>query len=810
MQVQTPPTDTQEPPYNHLAWCGITNTHAADIKARTEHWNRRNPLQPLEHELIVECTDVLLADRAPTMEDMFKTATDLRRFLAKRTAMISESLTSSIFDRDSVFDFCMNTTGIDALDFPLRINTASYQTLVDAVAGDFLAILGIATFTSIAAGRIYRVASRLAQENGVERLGIWHEKLRLACKSTSHLGSYLARPSKSCWEREPILVAALKLAFPPEDATRIAEAMMRAWEGFEAVAALDLPAVSNISQLKHVSQTDFIAPSAPPRIADYILGIPLELSALSDLKRRMRDSNNARFFAPEQLFRLKDIDRLDIYKCQFVFSCVERMTEDVSDPQSNIDDHIVSLGLTLFESVMTTSGVRADGDKASDKSEAIERVLELLIEKIALVAVFLKRYNDERQRASEKLDSYVFNLVMLWLHRPRSRNVDFASIDKVTGWLEMLWADKPKRDAFVGILEDMDQIKSPSSLQTKSEESPVDYDAGGLNTLMRGVHLMADAAPPHTPLADDKAPSSTPKTKAGKEQKASTVIVIRGDVHLSSFHIERHPHLKAISEIAGIELPLQTIKNQDMHNAEDQLSHEFPYAADVVRTIMRRVRGNQPILFQPLLLVGPPGSGKTRLASRIGEVLLMHPTLYNAGGNMDSSIGGTNKQYDSQRISIPLQAIVRSKIANPLVVVDEIDKAVRHSKNGSFYAAVLPFLERESAGRYLDPALEVPTDLSRVNWIATANSTSHLPAEILSRFHLISVPLPGAEHVFQLANSIAWSMQEKYPGSENGLLDAEFTMLTKAWRGGSLRALQRMVETILISRDNFNLGGVFN
>ena len=190
-----------------------------------------------------------------------------------------------------------------------------------------------------------------------------------------------------------------------------------------------------------------------------------------------------------------------------------------------------------------------------------------------------------------------------------------------------------------------------------------------------------------------------------------------------------------------------------------------------------------------LLLVSEPGYGKTSLALAAGEILGLPTTLYSAAGVADGMFGVTSRAYHTGRASVPLQAVRRFGTGTALIVVDEVDKGGTSDHNGSLASALLPYLERASAGRLYDPYLECEVDLSGVSYVLTANDLSRVPAPLRDRCRVIHVPRPGREHLPVLAPRIAARLcRERGMHPSEALLDsAETESLRAFWHSGSLR-----------------------
>jgi hypothetical protein len=287
-----------------------------------------------------------------------------------------------------------------------------------------------------------------------------------------------------------------------------------------------------------------------------------------------------------------------------------------------------------------------------------------------------------------------------------------------------------------------------------------------------------------------------------ERQPLPTLVVLQSLSHLPEAKSSHSPNPKLeFAPLAGVDVPLA--ETPDLQAASQQLVAEMPWAEDVIVTVLMDSVGSAASRVRNTLLVGRPGSGKTRLARRIGELLGMQPTIVPAAGAADSSFGGTGRQWSTARASTVLQAVRRTGIANPLLIVDELEKAGDGRHNGNLLDALLPFLEVESARRYHDPYLECATDLSKACYICTCNATFAVPGPLLDRLRTIEVPQPRREHLPVVAKTIMSEIRQERGEDEVWCpdLDAdELDLLAKRWRGGSLRPLRRMVEVVLSGR----------
>jgi ATP-dependent Lon protease len=256
-------------------------------------------------------------------------------------------------------------------------------------------------------------------------------------------------------------------------------------------------------------------------------------------------------------------------------------------------------------------------------------------------------------------------------------------------------------------------------------------------------------------------------------------------------------------DLADARLPL--VRARDIGAVRTQLLAEYPHAAAAIELVLRDLREREPVRLRPLLLTGPAGTGKSRLVRRLGEALGIGVYRYDGSGASDNMFAGSPKGWGNTTASAPVRAVNQMRIANPILLIDEIEKAGTSSRNGRLWDALLPFLERETAGRYRDVSLDAELDLSWVSHIATANSIENLPDPLKERYRVIKVPLPRLVDQPQLAASVLQELAVE--AGEQGfvwpLAHDELAVIGRAWEkaGFSLRALQKIVAATVEARN---------
>lgn len=216
---------------------------------------------------------------------------------------------------------------------------------------------------------------------------------------------------------------------------------------------------------------------------------------------------------------------------------------------------------------------------------------------------------------------------------------------------------------------------------------------------------------------------------------------------------------------------------------------------DVRRQLALCVDSGDVLEITPMLLLGPPGIGKTHFAQALAQLLgtgfgLVPMSSLTAGW----ILSGASSQWKGARPGKVFETLVDGQYSNAVLAIDEIDKARAdgaYDPLGSLYS----LLEHDTSRAFTDEFAEVPIDASQLVWVATANDDRSIPSPILNRMNVYEVKSPDASAARVIAVRLYVSLRERHewgsrfePQPREDVLDAMAQMppreMRRAWMTG--------------------------
>ena len=197
-----------------------------------------------------------------------------------------------------------------------------------------------------------------------------------------------------------------------------------------------------------------------------------------------------------------------------------------------------------------------------------------------------------------------------------------------------------------------------------------------------------------------------------------------------------------------------------------ELFEDLPNFGEVLEHVRRQlalcVDSEDDIELPPMLLLGEPGIGKTHFARRLAHLLgtgfgFVPMSSLTAGW----VLSGASSQWKNAKPGKVFETFLNGEYANPVMVVDELDKA---SLDGQYdpLGALYELLESQTAMRFIDEFAEIPIDASGAVWIATANDAARIPEPLLDRLSVYEIEAPDAEGSARIARALYREIREAH------------------------------------------------
>ncbi|MDX2470658.1 MAG: endopeptidase La [SAR324 cluster bacterium] len=265
------------------------------------------------------------------------------------------------------------------------------------------------------------------------------------------------------------------------------------------------------------------------------------------------------------------------------------------------------------------------------------------------------------------------------------------------------------------------------------------------------------------------------------------------DTQSPEFNVSRN----YLEWLANLPWGITKKENLDLDKAEKILNNDHYGLEDIKERILEFIatmKLRKSTAGTILCFVGPPGVGKTSIGKSIARAMNRPFYRFSVGGMRDEAeIKGHRRTYIGALPGKFIQALKTTKFANPVIMLDEIDK-IGNSFQGDPASALLEVLDPEQNEAFMDHYLDVPFDLSKVLFITTANQLDTIPAALLDRMEILRLSGYITQEKLKIATKYLIPKQRKEHGLKVGNLKISASALKKIIDGYAREAGVRNLE----------------
>lgn len=286
-----------------------------------------------------------------------------------------------------------------------------------------------------------------------------------------------------------------------------------------------------------------------------------------------------------------------------------------------------------------------------------------------------------------------------------------------------------------------------------------------------------------------------------KVKRRAGLLADRQAAYAGVSHLKKDELARITTVLQGVDLAM--VKTE--HWADEvaaELHADMPWMGPATEyawhALRRAARRGEAIRMRPVILNGPPGIGKSVWARKLAKFLSVPTADIDASkGGPGFALCGLDRGWGTALAGRPLDLILGRRIANPVIIVDEICKAKRGtSTNGtgfSFADALLSLIEPAISAEWECPYFRLRFDMSHILWVMTANDVHKVPETVRSRCQLIQLPDITPAQLSAFAKAQGQKMGLSDPGVE-AILEALDRAPKVLGRRLSLRDVIRALE----------------
>jgi len=289
---------------------------------------------------------------------------------------------------------------------------------------------------------------------------------------------------------------------------------------------------------------------------------------------------------------------------------------------------------------------------------------------------------------------------------------------------------------------------------------------------------------------------------------SETIFKLSNEIKKLEFTSDANPEIANIRNYLDwiLDLPwgISSIDERNLTTIKKKLEKNHFGMKEAKEKIIEYIAAKRrnPEVDSPIIcLVGPPGVGKTTFAKSVAESLNKEFYKISVGGLNDSAIlNGHKRTYLGASPGKIIEGLKRTKINNPLILIDEVDKMVKDYK-GDPASVLLDILDKSQNKEFIDNYLEEPFDLSNILFILTANYLTNIPYELYDRLEVIELSSYTLLEKLEIAKK--YLLPKIYLDHDLNSKDIKFTdtvlkeIIIGYTEEAGVRELERILTTIL-------------